>query len=84
MTEREKVDPSTLELRPKPRPVTRLNKNALMLAAGGAALVIFAATSIALKPPRAASDAPLDRHGGLQRLARKERVERQLARRQHS
>ncbi|MGD9801450.1 MAG: TrbI/VirB10 family protein [Parvularculaceae bacterium] len=57
MTEREKVDPSTLELRPRPRPVTRLNKNALMLAAGGAALVIFAATSIALKPPRAASDA---------------------------
>ncbi|MEZ5921528.1 MAG: hypothetical protein R3C60_09290 [Parvularculaceae bacterium] len=33
----------------RPRPVTRLNKNALMLAAGGAALVIFAATSIALE-----------------------------------
>ena len=45
MTEREKVDPSTLELRPKPRPVTRLNKNALMLAAGAAQATIKASTT---------------------------------------
>ncbi len=48
-----KQNPETLELRAKPRPVTRLNKKALMIAAGGAALIIFGAMSVALKPPRA-------------------------------
>ncbi len=47
-----KEDPETLALRAKPRPVTRLNKRALMIAAGGAGLLIFAAMSVALKPPR--------------------------------
>ena len=42
-----------LRLRAKPRPVTRLNRTALMIAAGGAALLVFGAVSIALKPPRA-------------------------------
>ena len=49
----DKQNPETLELRAKPRPVTRLNKKALMVAAGGAALLIFAAMSVALQPPRA-------------------------------
>ncbi|MEM8771418.1 MAG: TrbI/VirB10 family protein [Pseudomonadota bacterium] len=53
----EKKNPETLELRAKPRPVTRLNKKALMVSAGGAALLIFAAMSVALKPPRAVSGA---------------------------
>ena len=51
-----KQNPETLELRARPRPVTRLNKKALMIAAGGAALVIFGAMSVALKPPRAVGD----------------------------
>ncbi len=53
----EKLDPEELKLRAAPRPVTRLNKNALMVAAGGAALLIFGAMSVALKPPRAVSEA---------------------------
>ncbi|WP_375207663.1 TrbI/VirB10 family protein [Hyphococcus sp.] len=52
-----KEEPEALELRAKPRPVTRLNRNALMVAAGGAAILIFAAMSVALKPPRAGGDA---------------------------
>jgi len=52
-----KQNPETLELRAKPRPVTRLNKKALMIAAGGAALIIFGAMSVALKPPRASDGA---------------------------
>jgi len=53
----EKQNPETLELRAKPRPVTRLNKKALMVVAGGAALIIFGAMSVALKPPRASGGA---------------------------
>lgn len=53
----EKQNPDELELRGRPRRVTRLNKKALMIAAGGAALVIFGAMSIALKPPRAVGGA---------------------------
>lgn len=53
----QKQNPEALELRGKPRGVTRLNKKALMIAAGGAALVIFGAMSIALKPPRAVGGA---------------------------
>ncbi|PQA89229.1 TrbI/VirB10 family protein [Hyphococcus luteus] len=46
-----------LELRSRPRPVTRLNKKALLIATGGAALLIFGAVSVALKPPRAVGEA---------------------------
>ena len=53
----EKLDPEDLQLRAKPRPVTRLNKKALMIAAGGAAILIFGAMSVALKPPRAIGEA---------------------------
>jgi len=44
-----KQAPETLELRAKPRPVTRLNKKALMVAAGGAVLIIFGAMSVAAR-----------------------------------
>ena len=50
---RHKDEPDALRLRAAPRAVTRLNKSALMVAAGGAGLLIFAAASIALAPPRA-------------------------------
>ncbi|MFZ5616247.1 MAG: TrbI/VirB10 family protein [Pseudomonadota bacterium] len=52
-----KQNAEALELRARPRPVTRLNKKALMIAAGGAALVVFAAAGLALKPPRAMGEA---------------------------
>ena len=39
-----------------PRPVTRINRKALMLGAGLGALALFVAASIALKPPRVAGD----------------------------
>ncbi len=52
----EKQDPERLALRAKPQAVTRLNKKALMIAAGGAALLIFGSMSVALKPPRAMGD----------------------------
>ncbi len=55
MTAAESLD--ALELRARPRPVTRLNKKALMMAAGGAALLVFSAMSVALKPPRAMGEA---------------------------
>lgn len=48
-----KEPPEALRLRAKPRPVTRLNRTALMIAAGGAAVLIFGAMSVALRPPRA-------------------------------
>lgn len=48
-----KDDAERLSLRATPRPVTRLNKRALMIAGGGASLLIFAAMSVALRPPRA-------------------------------
>jgi len=47
-----KTSADILSLRAAPRAVTRLNKRALMVAAGGAAILIFAAVSVALKPPR--------------------------------
>ena len=52
-----KEAPDALRLRAKPRPVTRLNRTALMIAAGGAAILIFGAMSIALRPPRVIGDA---------------------------
>ncbi len=51
------VAEDALQLRGRPRAVTRLNKRALMVAAGGAALLIFAAMSVALRPPRAIGEA---------------------------
>jgi type IV secretion system protein VirB10 len=48
-----KEPPEALRLRAKPRPVTRLNRTALMIAAGGAGILIFGAMSVALRPPRA-------------------------------
>jgi len=54
---RRKDEPDALRLRAAPRQVTRLNRKALMIAAGGAGLLIFAAASIALKPPRAFDEA---------------------------
>jgi type IV secretion system protein VirB10 len=41
------------ELRGRPRPVTRFNRRALLLAAVGVATLIAATTMLALKPPRA-------------------------------
>jgi len=57
MTRAVKIDPGELRLRARPRPVTRLNKKALMIAAGGAGLLIFGAMSVALRPPRALGEA---------------------------
>lgn len=51
-----KESPDALRLRAKPRPVTRLNRTALMIAAGGAAILIFGAISVALRPPRVIGD----------------------------
>ncbi len=48
-----KEEPEALRLRASPRPVTRLNRTALMIAAGGAAILVFGAMTIALRPPRA-------------------------------
>jgi type IV secretion system protein VirB10 len=57
MTRAAKIDPNELRLRARPRPVTRLNKKALMIAADGAGLLIFSAMSVALRPPRALGEA---------------------------
>jgi len=48
-----------LKIRARPRPVTRINRKALFAGAGLGVLALFAAASIAFKPPRAAS--PEDR-----------------------
>lgn len=52
-----KEAPEALRLRANPRPVTRLNRTALMIAAGGAAILVFGAMTIALRPPRAIGEA---------------------------
>ena len=52
-----KEEPEALRLRANPRPVTRLNRTALMIAAGGAAILVFGAMTIALRPPRAIGEA---------------------------
>jgi type IV secretion system protein VirB10 len=44
---------AAFELRGRPRPVTRFNRRALLLAAVGVATLIAATTMLALKPPRA-------------------------------
>jgi type IV secretion system protein VirB10 len=52
-----KDPPDALRLRGRPRGVTRLNRTALMIAAGGAGLLLFGAMSVALRPPRAIGEA---------------------------
>jgi len=49
-----------LKIRANPKPVTRINRKLLMVGAGLGVLGLFAAMSIALKPPKAAN--PADRH----------------------
>ncbi|MEL8055124.1 MAG: TrbI/VirB10 family protein [Pseudomonadota bacterium] len=46
-----------LKIRETPRPVTRINRKVLMVGAGLGVLALFAAMSIALKPPKAADPA---------------------------
>jgi type IV secretion system protein TrbI len=47
-----------LELRARPRPIRRLNKQILMIGSGGVALLIAIATLIALKPSPTADPHP--------------------------
>ncbi|MAB12167.1 MAG: conjugal transfer protein TrbI, partial [Hyphomonas sp.] len=42
-----------LKIRSSPKPVTRINRKVLMVGAGLGVLVLFAAASVALKPPTA-------------------------------
>lgn len=51
VTADEKITPETLDLRARPRPVTRLNKRVLMILSGTGIILIFAATFYALQPP---------------------------------
>lgn len=51
VTADEKTAPETLDLRARPRPVTRLNKRVLMILSGTGLILIFAATFYALQPP---------------------------------
>jgi type IV secretion system protein TrbI len=46
-----KPDPEALELRARPRSVTRLNRRAIMIGAGAAALIVAGATILAFNPP---------------------------------
>jgi type IV secretion system protein TrbI len=47
-----KVEPASLELRARPRPVRRLNRLAIVMGAMLIALILFTATIIALHPPQ--------------------------------
>tara|TARA_R110000787_G_scaffold226406_1_gene334163 strand:+ start:147 stop:1406 length:1260 start_codon:yes stop_codon:yes gene_type:complete len=49
-----------LKIRSNPKPVTRINRKVLMVSAGLGVLALFAAMSVALKPPKAVD--PADRH----------------------
>lgn len=44
-----------LKIRSAPKPVTRINRKVLLVGAGLGALALFAAASVALKPPRVAA-----------------------------
>ena len=46
-----KIDPEDLEIRAKPRPVTRINRRVLYLLSGTGLILIFGATIFALNPP---------------------------------
>lgn len=58
---REKIDPESLSLRARPRPVTRLNRNVLMM--GGAVIgsLILVGTMWALRPPKSREAEPAER-----------------------
>lgn len=47
-----KVDPETLELRARPRPVARINRRVLVLVSGAGVLLLSMAAMFALDPPR--------------------------------
>lgn len=47
-----------LKIRSDPKPVTRINRKVLIVGAGLGALGLFAAASVALQPPKAASSSP--------------------------
>lgn len=47
-----------LQIRSDPKPVTRINRKVLIVGAGLGALGLFAAASVALQPPEAASSSP--------------------------
>lgn len=47
-----------LKIRSDPKPVTRINRKILIVGAGLGVLGLFAAASIALQPPKAASSSP--------------------------
>ena len=47
-----------LKIRSDPKPVTRINRKVLIVGAGLGALGLFAAASVALQPPKAASSTP--------------------------
>ena len=51
-----------VKLRARPRPVARLNKKIIISSAGVGALLLFAAASIALHPPKFADDKPNELH----------------------
>jgi type IV secretion system protein VirB10 len=53
-----KEQADAVKLRARPRPVARLNKKVIMASAGVGALLLFAAASIALHPPKFADDEP--------------------------
>ena len=46
-----KIDPADIELRAKPRPVTRINRRMLGLAVGAVGLLLFGVALVALDPP---------------------------------
>ena len=46
-----KINPEDLEIRAKPRPVTRINRRVLYLLSGTGLILIFGATIFALSPP---------------------------------
>lgn len=60
-----KVDPETLELRARPRPVARINRRVLVLVSGAGVLLLSMAAMFALDPPRLLerSDTPQELYG---------------------
>ena len=70
-----KVDPESLALRAQPRPVKRLNRKVLMIAAGGVSLGLLGVTVWSLQPvKRQAADAPVELHN-VERVSRAESVD---------
>ena len=67
----DKIAPDSLDLHAKPKPVTRLNRKALIGMTGTGIALIFAATFYALQPP-----APANPGGGAQELYNTRNTER--------